>query len=243
MAETSTKKLTKRQKKIKELKAQNSGKLEAVKAIQALKAFANENCSKKYNQTLELSVQLGIDTKANDQQVRATVALPAGTGKTVRVAVVAKGEKVAEAKAAGAIEAGTEELVKKMEEGWMDFDVLVAAPDCMPLLGKLGRVLGPRGLMPNPKDGTVTADVAKAVKELQGGKVGFRAEKTGAVVHMPLGNLSFSDEDLMKNLAAAIQEIQKAKPSSSKGTYLKSAFLSTTQGPGLEISPETAVIA
>lgn len=236
-------KLTKKQQKIKEIKAENKGKLDAAKAIKVLKTFAAENCSKKFNQTFELSVQLGIDTKANDQQVRSTVALPAGTGKTVRVAVVTKGEKVKEAKEAGAVEAGTEELVKKMEEGWMDFDVLVASPDCMPLLGKLGRVLGPRGLMPNPKDGTVTADVAKAVRELQGGKVSFRAEKTGAVVHMPIGHSGFSDEDLMKNLAAAIQEIQKSKPSASKGTYLKSAYLSTTQGPGLEINAETAVAA
>jgi len=243
MIEKTTKKLTKRQKKIREIKEQNKGKIDASQAIKVLKAFAAENCSKKCNQTFELSVQLGIDTKANDQQVRATVALPAGTGKTVRVCVIAKGEKVKEAKDAGAIEAGTEELVKKMEEGWMDFDVLVAAPDCMPLLGKLGRVLGPRGLMPNPKDGTVTPDVAKAVRELQAGKVGFRAEKTGAVVHMPIGNSSFSDEDLMKNLAAAISEIQKSKPSSSKGTYMKSTYLSTTQGPGLEINAETAVAA
>lgn len=236
-------KLSKRQKKIKEIKEANPGKLEAAKAIEVLKNFASENCSKKFNQSFELAVQLGIDTKANDQQVRATVALPAGTGKTVRVCVVAKGEKVKEAKDAGAVEAGTEELVKKMEEGWMDFDVLVAAPDCMPLLGKLGRVLGPRGLMPNPKDGTVTLDVAKAVRELQAGKVGFRAEKTGAVVHMPIGNSSFSNEDLLKNLAAAIAEINKSKPSSSKGTYLKSAYLSTTHGPGLEINPESALSA
>lgn len=234
-------KLTKRQEKIKAVSAENKGKLEAKKAIEVLKTFTSENCNDKYAQTFELSVQLGIDTKANDQQVRASVSLPAGTGKTVRVAVVAKGEKVAEAKAAGAMEAGTEDLVKKIEEGWMDFDVLVASPDCMPMLGKLGRVLGPRGLMPNPKDGTVTPDVAKAVKDLQAGKVGFRAEKTGAVVHMPFGNSSFSDEDLMKNLGAAISEIQKQKPSSSKGTYMKSAFISTTQGPGLQINPDSAL--
>jgi large subunit ribosomal protein L1 len=169
--------------------------------------------------------------------------LPAGTGKTVRVAVVTKGEKVSEAKSAGAIKAGTEDLVKEIEGGWMEFDVLVASPDCMPLLGKLGRVLGPRGLMPNPKDGTVTADVAKAVKDLQAGKVSFRAEKTGAVVHMPIGKASFAVEDLLKNLQAAIQEIQKNKPSSSKGVYLKSIAISTTQGPGLEISADTLLAA
>jgi large subunit ribosomal protein L1 len=234
-------KLTKRQKLIKEFNAQYPEKTNALEAFAALKKFITDSGSKNKDQTVELSVQLGIDTKANDQQVRASVALPAGTGKTVRVCVLTKGEKVAEAKAAGAVEAGTEDLVKKMEDGWMDFDVLVASPDAMPLLGKLGRVLGPRGLMPNPKDGTVTADVAKAVKELQAGKVGFRAEKTGAVVHMPIGKSSFSDADLMKNLAAAISEINKNKPSSSKGTYMKSAFVSTTQGPSVEILPETAV--
>lgn len=236
-------KLTKRQKQIKEFNAQYATKTDAKEAIAAIKKFITDSGSKNKDQTFELSCKLGIDTKANDQQVRASVALPAGTGKTVRVCVLAKGEKVAEAKAAGAVEAGTEELVKKMEDGWMDFDVLVASPDAMPLLGKLGRVLGPRGLMPNPKDGTVTPDVAKAVKELQAGKVSFRAEKTGAVVHMPIGKSSFSDEDLMKNLAAAIQEITKCKPSSSKGTYMKSAFISATQGPGIEILPETAVAA
>ncbi|MCE2929560.1 MAG: 50S ribosomal protein L1 [Candidatus Caenarcaniphilales bacterium] len=236
-------KLTKRQTKIKTIVEANPGKNDAKKAIETLKAFADENCNKKNPQTFSLAIQLGIDTKANDQQVRASVSLPAGTGKTVRVAVVAKGEKVAEAKAAGAFEAGTEDIVKRIEDGWMDFDVLVAAPDCMPLLGKLGRVLGPRGLMPNPKDGTVVADVAKAVKDLQAGKVSFRAEKTGAVVHMPIGNSKFSAEDLIKNLAAAIQEINKCKPSSSKGVYLKSAFVSITQGPGLQINPDSLLVA
>jgi large subunit ribosomal protein L1 len=235
--------LTKKQKKIKELKESLASKLDAKQALEILKKFAEENGSKKYDQTVELAVQLGIDTKANDQQVRASVSLPAGTGKTVRVAVVTKGEKVSEAKAAGALRAGTEDLVKEIESGWMDFDVLVASPDCMPLLGKLGRVLGPRGLMPNPKDGTVTADVAKAVKDLQAGKVSFRAEKTGAVVHMPIGKASFSVDDLLKNLQAAIQEIQKNKPSSSKGVYLKSIAVSTTQGPGLEISSDTLLAA
>ena len=237
-------KLTKKQKKIQELKASlPASKLDAKQALEALKKFAEENGSKKYDQTVELAVQLWIDTKANDQQVRASVSLPAGTGKTVRVAVVTKGEKVSEAKSAGAIKAGTEDLVKEIESGWMEFDVLVASPDCMPLLGKLGRVLGPRGLMPNPKDGTVTADVAKAVKDLQAGKVSFRAEKTGAVVHMPIGKASFAVEDLLKNLQAAIQEIQKNKPSSSKGVYLKSIAISTTQGPGLEISADTLLAA
>lgn len=237
------KKLSKRQTKIQEIKSQYKGIVEPKQAISLLKKFAKEACSAKFDQSFELAVQLGVDTKANDQQVRSSVALPAGTGKKVRVAVIAKGEKVAEAKAAGAFEAGTEELVKKIEDGWMDFDVLVAAPDCMPMLGKLGRVLGPRGLMPNPKDGTVTPDVAKAVRELQAGKVTFRTEKTGAVVHMPFGKASFSDEDLLKNLQAAIHEIQKNKPSSSKGVYFRSAYITTTHGPGLKISPEATLVA
>ncbi len=236
-------KLTKRQQKIKAIKEQFPGITDVKQAIATLKKFSQEACSKKFPQTFELAVQLGVDTKANDQQVRASVSLPAGTGKTVRVAVVAKGEKVAAAKAAGAIEAGTEELVKKIEEGWMDFDVLVASPDCMPMLGKLGRVLGPRGLMPNPKDGTVTPDVVKAVKELQAGKVSFRTEKTGAVVHMPFGNSNFSDEDLLKNLQAAILELQKAKPSASKGVYFKSTYIAITQGPSLKLAAEAVLTA
>ncbi len=232
------KKLSKRQAKIQEIKAKYQAPVAASLAIDELKSFAENSCSKKFDQTFELAIQLGIDTKSNDQQVRASVPLPAGTGKKVRVAVVAKGEKVAEAKAAGAIEAGTEELVKRIEEGWMDFDVLVASPDCMPLLGKLGRVLGPRGLMPNPKDGTVTPDVKKAVAELQAGKVSFRAEKTGAVVHMPFGKASFAKEDLLRNLQAAVQEIQKNKPSSSKGVYMKSIHITTTHGPSLQVLAE-----
>ncbi len=234
------KKLTKKQQKIKDLVTANPGPLELTEAVKILKDFAANSKSKSKDQTVELAIQLGVDTKANDQQVRASVVLPAGTGKTKRIAVIAKGEKVKEAKEAGAIEAGTEELVKKIEEGWMDFDILVATPDCMPLLGKLGRVLGPRGLMPNPKDGTVTADVKKAVSDLQGGKVGFRTEKTGAVVHMPVGKTSFSAEDLIRNLQAAISEIQKNKPAASKGVFMKSVYISSTQGPGLKVKAEVA---
>lgn len=231
-------KLTKRQKLIKEVQSKHSGMIEAPVAISALKAFVSDSGSKNLNQTVELAVQLGIDTKANDQQVRASVVLPSGTGKKKTIAVLAKGEKVKEAKEAGADFAGTEDLVKKIEEGWMDFDVLVATPDCMPMLGKLGRVLGPRGLMPNPKDGTVTSDVKKAVADLQAGKVSFRAEKTGAVVHMPIGKTNFSDEALLENFKAAVAEIQKHKPSSSKGVYMKSVSLSATQGPGFSVKPE-----
>lgn len=225
-------KLTKRQTTIKEIKKENKDPISPEKAIDLLKDFCKES---KADQTVELSVQLGVDTKLNDQQVRSAVALPAGSGKKVRIAVIAKGEKVQAAKDAGAEFAGTEDLVKKIEEGWMDFDVLVATPDVMPMLGKLGRTLGPRGLMPNPKDGTVTPDVAKAVTELQAGKVAFRAEKTGAVVHMPIGKISFKKDDLVLNFNAAMTELQRCKPASAKGTYFKSVAISTTQGPGLHV--------
>jgi len=236
-------KLTKRAKQIKAVKEQFPAEVDAKFAIETLQKFIKDSASKNTNQTFEISVQLGIDTKANDQQVRSSVVLPSGTGKKTRIAVIAKGEKVQQAKDAGADFAGTEDLVQKIQDGWMDFDVLVATPDTMPLLGKLGRVLGPRGLMPNPKDGTVTADVAKAVKDLQAGKVTFRAEKTGAVVHMPIGKSAFSVEEVYANLLAAIQEIRKNKPSSSKGTYMESVFLSVTQGPGLKLDQNTIVAA
>jgi len=236
-------KLTKRAKQIKAVKEQFPAEVDAKFAIETLQKFIKDSASKNTNQTFEISVQLGIDTKANDQQVRSSVVLPSGTGKKTRIAVIAKGEKVQQAKEAGADFAGTEDLVQKIQDGWMDFDVLVATPDTMPLLGKLGRVLGPRGLMPNPKDGTVTADVAKAVKDLQAGKVTFRAEKTGAVVHMPIGKSAFSVEEVYANLLAAIQEIRKNKPSSSKGTYMESVFLSVTQGPGLKLDQNTIVAA
>ncbi len=236
-------KLTKRAKQIKAVKEQFPAEVDAKFAIETLQKFIKDSASKNTNQTFEISVQLGIDTKANDQQVRSSVVLPSGTGKKTRIAVIAKGEKVQQAKDAGADFAGTEDLVQKIQDGWMDFDVLVATPDTMPLLGKLGRVLGPRGLMPNPIDGTVTADVAKAVKDLQAGKVTFRAEKTGAVVHMPIGKSAFSVEEVYANLLAAIQEIRKNKPSSSKGTYMESVFLSVTQGPGLKLDQNTIVAA
>ena len=236
-------KLTKRAKQIQAIKEQFPAEVDAKLAIETLQKFIKDSASKNTNQTFELSVQLGIDTKANDQQVRSSVVLPSGTGKKTRIAVIAKGEKVQQAKDAGADFAGTEDLVQKIQDGWMDFDVLVATPDTMPLLGKLGRVLGPRGLMPNPKDGTVTADVAKAVKDLQAGKVTFRAEKTGAVVHMPIGKSAFSVEEVYANLLAAVQEIRKNKPSSSKGTYMESAYLSITQGPGLKLDQNTIVAA
>jgi large subunit ribosomal protein L1 len=177
---------------------------------------------------------LGIDVKHADQQVRSTTVLPAGLGKTVRVCVIAKGVKATEAKEAGADEAGAEEVIDKIAGGWFEFDTLIATPDCMAMLGKLGRVLGPKGLMPNPKTGTVTLDVAKAVKDAKAGKVEFRADKQG-MIHVPVGKIQFSAEDLLKNYITLADAVLRAKPSSSKGVYLKSVYLTTTMGPSIKL--------
>src|SRR5574344_1682182 len=167
-------------------------------------------------------------------QIRSTIVLPAGLGKEVRVCVIAKGPKATEAKSAGADEAGAEEIIEKIEGGWFEFDTLIATPDCMGMLGKLGRVLGPKGLMPNPKTGTVTMDVANAVKDAKAGKVEFRADKQG-MIHCPIGKIKFSEDDLVKNFATLTAAILKAKPSSAKGTCVKSAYLATTMGPGIKL--------
>lgn len=193
----------------------------------------------KFDQTVEVHFRLGVNPKLNDQQIRSTVQLPGGTGKEVRVAVVAKGEKLLEAKEAGADVSGSEDLVAKIGEGFLEFDKLVATPDAMAMLSKMGKILGPKGLMPNPKDGTVTFDIAKTVKDLKAGKVSFRAEKDGGVVQMLLGKLSFDDTRLLQNLAAVVDQIQKIKPASVKGTYIKSVYLSTTMGPGVKLDPST----
>ena len=224
-------KTSKRQKKLAALKLELVNPVTAEEAVQILK----KNNDVKFDQTVEVHFHLGVDSKVNDQQIRSTVNLPGGTGKEVRVAVVAKGEKVKEAKDAGADFAGSEELIAKISEGFLGFDKLVATPDIMAALSKLGKVLGPKGLMPNPKDGTVTADVAKIVKELKAGKVSFRSEKEGGVVQMPLGKLSFEDARLLKNLAAAVEQVQKIKPPSVKGIYIKSIYLSSTMGPGVRV--------
>jgi large subunit ribosomal protein L1 len=224
-------KVSKRRKKLETLRSELTAPITAEEAIKVLK---KEN-SVKFDQTVEVHFHLGVDSKVNDQQIRSTVNLPGGTGKEVRVAVVAKGEKVKEAKDAGADFAGSEELITKISEGFLGFDKLVATPDIMAALSKLGKVLGPKGLMPNPKDGTVTADVGKIVKELKAGKVSFRSEKEGGVVQMALGKLSFEDSRLLKNLAAAVEQVQKIKPSSVKGIYIKSISLSSTMGPGIRL--------
>ena len=225
-------KLTKRQKKINEMLAdfaQPTSAMEAIKKLQEIAAATS-----KFDETLECHMRLGIDVKHADQQIRSTTVLPAGLGKEVRVCVIAKADLVAAAKAAGAEEAGSEEIIDKIAGGWFEFDTLIATPDMMPKLGKLGRVLGPKGLMPNPKTGTVTVDVARAVKDAKAGKVEFRADKQG-MIHVPLGKMKFDSEDLMKNFATLADAVIKAKPSAAKGTYLKSVYLTTTMGPGIKL--------
>ena len=225
-------KLTKKQKKIQELLADFTQPSTALEAIKKLQEVAG--ATSKFDETLECHMRLGIDVKHADQQIRSTTVLPAGLGKEVRVCVIAKADLVAAAKEAGANEAGSEEIIDKISDGWFEFDTLIETPDMMPKLGKLGRVLGPKGLMPNPKTGTVTVDVAKAVKDAKAGKVEFRADKQG-MIHVPLGKMKFTTEDLMKNFVTLADAVIKAKPSTAKGTYLKSIYLSTTMGPGIKL--------
>ncbi len=188
----------------------------------------------KFDQTVDVAINLGVDPKHADQMVRGAVVLPNGIGKTVRVAVFAKGEKQREAQDAGADVVGEADLAKRIEEGFMDFDTVIATPDMMGVVGRLGKVLGPRGLMPNPKVGTVTADVSKAVREAKGGKVEFRAEKAG-IVHAPVGKASFPAEKLTENFNALMELVMKLKPSTAKGVYLKSATISATMTPGIKL--------
>lgn len=202
-------------------------------------ALAKQVSFAKFDETVEMAMRLGVDPKHADQMVRGTVVLPHGTGKSVRVLVFASGEKMREAEEAGADVVGGEELAGKIEAGWLEFDAVVATPDMMRVVGKLGRVLGPRGLMPNPKAGTVSPDVAKAVRDIKAGKVEFRVDKTG-IVHAPLGKMSFSKDQLVENAQALIAAVLKAKPSAAKGKYVKTVSLSSTMGPGIRID-ENAV--
>lgn len=203
-------------------------------AVQALKSAQ----SVKFTESVDCAIRLGVDPKHADQMVRGTVSLPHGTGKEVKVLVVTKDSGKAEAALeAGADYAGFEEYLEKIKEGWTDIDVVVASPESMGELGKLGRILGPRGLMPNPKTGTVTPDVAKAVKEVKAGKIDFRVDKTG-IVHASLGKISFNDDQLVENIEEFLKTILKLRPSSAKGTYVKSLFLSSTMGPGLQIAKD-----
>ncbi|MHB1419791.1 MAG: 50S ribosomal protein L1 [Bacillota bacterium] len=193
----------------------------------------------RFDETVELSVKLGVDPRHADQQVRGTVVLPNGTGKTRSVLVFAKGEKAKEAETNGADFVGAEDLVAKIEGGWLDFDVAVATPDMMAMVGKLGRVLGPRGLMPNPKTGTVTFDLERAIKEIKAGKIEYRVDKTG-IIHAPIGKASFDLSKLYENFETLIEALSKAKPSSAKGVYMRSICLSSTMGPGVRVSPQRA---
>jgi large subunit ribosomal protein L1 len=199
-------------------------------AVEVLKSFPPS----KFDETVEFSANLGVDPKHADQQVRGTVLLPHGTGKTIRVLVLTRGEKEQEAKNAGADSVGSVEFIEKIKEGWFEFDVAIATPDMMGEVGKLGKLLGPRGLMPNPKSGTVTFDVAKAVREAKAGKIEYRVDK-GANIHVPVGKMSFEKQKLVDNIKALAQELIRAKPSSAKGKYIKSMYISSTMGPSLAI--------
>lgn len=190
----------------------------------------------KFDETIELHVKLGVDPRHADQQVRGTVVLPHGTGKTMRVLVIAKGEKADEAEKAGADFVGAEDMVAKIQsEGWFDYESIVTTPDMMGLVGRLGKILGPKGLMPNPKSGTVTMDIARAVRDIKAGKVEYRVDKT-AIVHVPIGKKSFGQEKLVENFNTVMEALVKAKPSAAKGQYLKSVYLASTMGPGIKVN-------
>nr|WP_132769256.1 50S ribosomal protein L1 [Tepidibacillus fermentans] len=217
--------------------------LEALKQIDREKAYdpieAIELVKKiskaKFDETVEVAVRLGVDPKKADQQIRGAVVLPHGTGKTQRVLVFAKGEKAKEAEAAGADYVGDEDYINKIQQGWFEFDVVVATPDMMASVGKLGRVLGPKGLMPNPKTGTVTFDVAKAVNEIKAGKIEYRVDKAGNI-HAPIGKVSFDSQKLLENLQTIIDTLVKVKPAAAKGQYVRNVTISSTMGPGVKIN-------
>lgn len=230
MAKTKSKKFLEAASKIEKLKAYTID--EAIKLAKEIK-FA------KFDETVDLAFNLGVDPRHADQMIRGALALPAGTGKTVRVCVITSGDKIAAAEAAGADFVGGDDIVQKIAGGWLDFDRVIASPDMMGKLGRIGRVLGPRGLMPNPKLGTVTVDVAKAVTEQKAGKVEYRTEKNG-IVHVPVGKTSFTEEQLKQNVESVVSAIVKAKPVSAKGTYMKTLTLSTTMGPGIKIDTTEA---
>jgi len=222
---------------------------EAVKLIDDAKLYEPEEAlelvkkitTAKFDETVEVAVKLGVDPKHADQQVRGAVVLPYGTGKTKRVLVFAKGEKAKEAEEAGADFVGAEDMVAKIQGGWTDFDVAVATPDMMGTVGRLGKILGPKGLMPNPKVGTVTMDVARAINEIKAGKIEYRTDKAGNI-HAPIGKVSFDGEKLLKNFATLIDTLIKVKPAAAKGQYMRSVTVSTTMGPGIKINPLRAAV-
>lgn len=215
---------------------------DAVKKVDKTKVYSSDEAIKlakeiksaKFDETVDLAFRLGVDPRHADQMIRGAIALPAGTGKTVRVVVITSGTKITESEAAGADFVGGEDIINKIAGGWLDFDRVIASPDMMSKLGKIARLLGPRGLMPNPKLGTVTTDVAAAVKEQKAGKVEYRTEKNG-IIHVPIGKSSFTDAQLKQNYMTVLTAIVRAKPTSAKGTYIKSLTLSTTMGPGIKI--------
>ncbi|ESU31439.1 50S ribosomal protein L1 [Bacillus sp. 17376] len=220
--------------------------LEAAKLVDRAQAYtvaeavelAKKTSTVKFDATVEAAFRLGVDPKKADQQIRGAVVLPNGTGKTQRVLVFAKGEKLKEAEAAGADYVGDAEYINKIQQGWFDFDVIVATPDMMGEVGKLGRVLGPKGLMPNPKTGTVTFDVTKAVNEIKAGKVEYRVDKSGNI-HVPIGKVSFEDNKLVENFNTIFETMMKVKPAAAKGTYMKNVTISTTMGPGVKVDSST----
>ena len=218
--------------------------LESIKAIESGKLYETDeaislvldSAKAKFDETVELHVRLGVDPKQADQQVRGVLVLPNGTGKTVRVLVLAKGEKADQAKEAGADFVGAEDMIQKIQtENWFDYDVIITTPDMMGLVGRIGKLLGPKGLMPNPKSGTVTMDVVKAIKDSKAGKVEYRLDKTG-IIHCPIGKKSFGKEKLKENYEALIEAIIKAKPAAAKGQYIKSAVVASTMGPGVKLN-------
>ncbi|WP_278314264.1 50S ribosomal protein L1 [Lolliginicoccus levis] len=213
-------------------KIDNTKLYSPVEAIQ----LARETGSKNFDSTVEVAIRLGVDPRKADQMVRGTVSLPHGTGKTVRVIVFAAGEKANEAEAAGADAVGAEDLIERIQGGWLDFDAAIATPDQMAKVGRIARILGPRGLMPNPKTGTVTMDVAKAVTDIKGGKISFRVDKQSNL-HFIVGKSSFDERKLVENYAAALDEVLRAKPSAAKGRYMKKVTVSTTTGPGIPVDP------
>jgi len=211
-----------------------TGDRTATHGVEAAVKLVKENAKAKFDESVEIAVNLGVDPRHADQQVRGVVSLPSGTGRDVRVAVIAKDAKAAEATAAGADIVGAEELVERIQGGFMDFDRVIATPDMMALVGRLGKVLGPRGLMPNPRVGTVTPNVGQAVKDAKGGAIEFRTEKTG-IIHAGIGKASFTDEALLANVRALVDALNKAKPTGAKGTYIKRISLSSTMGPGFRV--------
>jgi large subunit ribosomal protein L1 len=232
-------------------KMANKGKKyqEAAKLVDRTKAYdvaeaielVKKAAPAKFDESVEVAVRLGVDTKKADQQVRGAVVLPNGTGKTQRVLVFAKGEKAKEAEAAGADHVGDSDYINKIQQGWFEFDVIVATPDMMAEVGKLGRVLGPKGLMPNPKTGTVTFEVEKAINEIKAGKVEYRVDKTGNV-HVPIGKVSFEADKLAENLSTIIETLLKVKPAAAKGTYMKNVAISSTMGPGIKVNPSSFTV-